>query len=811
AEESELIRRIESQDEFEVMPPPGHGDPLSRAEIDLLRRWIERGAEYQRHWSFTELTRPSIPKQQRKQPENPIDAFIRRRLAAEQRRLAASADPRTLVRRLSFDLTGLPPDPQLANDFIREPSDEAYARLVEKCLTSPHYGERMAMYWLDLVRYADTLGYHGDQPRSVSPFRDYVVKAFNDNLPFDQFTTEQIAGDLLPNATLWQKVASTYNRLNRASGEGGVQPKEYLAKYSADRVRTTGAVWLGSTIGCAECHDHKFDPFTARDFYRLAAFFADIKEQGIVRSSVHIEKLKVPTPDQARQLEALNRKLEAAQRTFLTETSELVEARKVWEAEIRADVERWRTLMMDSATSEGGAVLKVLDDDSILASGSNPDRDVYLLRGKIDEEARATDVSNGFVALRLELLPDNSLPRSGPGRASNGNLVLHSVDLTINGQAVEWQSAVASHSQANHAPEYVINGQKNGWAILPRIGQPSQLVLMGRLTDRGKASESDTADPQSVEVRLKQNHGTGHNLGRFRLALTNDSSAGQLAMSVPVAVRDLVQIPDQERTDVQREELAEAFRNATPLLEEIRDQLAQLRSEKEQLEKSIVTTRATTSTEPRMIRVLPRGDWMDDSGEEVLPGVPGFLASRQQSESGKRLTRLDLAHWLTSRENPLVARTFVNRLWMLMLGNGLARNVDDLGSQGEPPTHPELLDWLSVEFIESGWNVKHMIELIVHSETYKQSSKASAELMEADPYNRLYGRQSRWRLEAEMVRDNALAVSGLLSRKIGGVSAKPYQPAGYWAQLNFPRRSYKHDRGPNQFRRGLYTHWQRTF
>ena len=638
ADESELIRRIESKDESEIMPPPEHGKALSAKEIEILRRWVDQGAKYQRHWSFAPLKRPQVPSLQSGQPKNALDAFIRQRLAAEGIDPAEPADPRTLARRLSFDLTGLPPDPQLVERFIDEPTDESYADLIEHFLKSPHFGERMAMYWLDLVRYADTLGYHGDQPRSVSPFRDYVIKAFNDNKPFDQFTTEQLAGDLIPNASLSQKVASTYNRLNRASGEGGVQPKEYLAKYSADRVRTTGAVWLGSTIGCAECHDHKFDPFTARDFYRFAAFFADIKEQGIVKSAVHIEKLPVPTPEQTRRLAELTKELDETEKKFQAETDELVAAQHQWEQDIRDDAQRWTVLQPNSVVSAGKATLKVLGDRSVLASGTNPDRDEYVVSGKINlrtgTPARSHSSRAGVpdlqgsenVSLRLEMLPHESLPQGGPGRAGNGNLVLHSVEMSVAGRRVDWKSATASHSQVHHAPEYVINGHKHGWAILPRSGQPLQLVLIGSLPVGEPSIDVAAADASRIEVRLRQNHGSGHNIGRFRLAISLGDEVNLDTADVPESIRDLVLLPVEERSDQQEKQIKAAFRESTPLLKGLREQLARLRKEKVQLQKSIVTTLATTATKPQEIRVLPRGDWMDDSGEVVLPAVPEFLS-----------------------------------------------------------------------------------------------------------------------------------------------------------------------------------------
>lgn len=803
ADESELIHRITASDESLLMPPSEHGKPLSKAEIELLRKWINQGAAYQRHWSLTPLVKPTVPELKEKQTLHPIDAFIQQQLKDNGFAPSPEAESRTLVRRLSFDLTGLPPDPSVVVNYTTHPGDLAYDKLVNDYLDSPHYGERLALYWLDLVRYADTLGYHGDQVRSVSPYRDYVINAFNSNKPFDQFTIEQLAGDLLPEATLWQKVASTYNRLNRASAEGGVQPKEYLAKYSADRVRTTGSVWLGSTVGCAECHDHKFDPFTTKDFYRFGAFFADIKELGIVSGARHIEQLPVPTEEQARLSKELEAAIKEIEQNYNRETPELTAARQEWEQQIQADFDRWTLLKPQEVRSTGGAKLKVLEDGSILASGKNPDQDEYVL-----EVNDSLVPLTGPVALKLELLPDPSLPRKGPGRAGNGNLVVNAVQLMVEKQKVKWEKAVAAHSQNGHTPQNVAEESGTGWAILPQIGKRNHLLLSGTVTDSSEKQPGEVTP--SCQIRIIQRHGNGHNLGRFRLFISSDPSVIQSGFALSDEIQNVLKVKLEARSVEQQKQLETAFRKSTPLLKESREQLARLRQQQEQLKNQIVTTLATSATTPRTMRVLPRGNWMDDSGEIVNPGVPHFLSQLDLPEN-QRASRLDLARWMTSRENPLVARTFVNRLWMLLFGQGLARTVDDLGSQGEMPTHPELLDWLACEFIDSGWDVKHMVRLIVTSHTYRQSSAWTAALRERDPYNRMYARQSRWRLEAEMIRDNALEVSGLLNLQIGGESAKPYQPAGYWAQLNFPKRTYQSDKGDQQYRRGLYTHWQRTF
>ena len=564
-DESELLRRIRAEDADVRMPPPDSRKTLKSAQIALIKRWIEEGAQWKQHWSFEPLERPSLPEvADAAWPAGAIDRFILARLEKEKLPPSPDADPRILVRRLYFDLLGLPPTPAevdaYQNSALRHPHS-ALEPLVDRLLGSPHFGERMAIYWLDLVRYADTVGYHGDQEHAISPYRDYVIKSFNDNLPFDQFTIEQLAGDLLKEPTLDQKIATGYNRVLQTSHEGGVQKKEYLTKYSADRVRNVSSVWLGATVGCAECHDHKFDPYTQKDFYSLAAFFADVND-----------------------------------------------------------------------------------------------------------------------------------------------------DLTFKG---------GDTTPTKREPELV---------VLSPIDREKLARLEARVAELDQLGKSDNAQSLNEQIAA---------------------------------------VKKQERR-----------------------------------------TMITVAVQPRPIRVLARGDWMDESGEIVAPAIPAFLGDLKRQG---RATRLDLARWLVAGDNPLTARVFVNRLWKLFFGKGLAARLDDLGAQGEPPLHPELLDWLAVEFIESGWDVKHLVKLLVMSRAYRQSSLDRPELRQRDPENRLLARQSNYRLDAEFIRDNALAISGLLVREIGGSSARPYQPAGYYEFLNFPKRDYKPDSDQNQYRRGLYTHWQRVF
>ncbi|MGE0758013.1 MAG: PSD1 and planctomycete cytochrome C domain-containing protein [Pirellulaceae bacterium] len=548
--ESELVARILSADDEVRMPPPDSHKQLTAEQKELLRRWVAQGAVYQRHWAYEPPSKADIPA-----GRHAVDVLVQRRLESLGLQPSPPADRRTLIRRLHADLLGLPPTTEQVSQFLHDSAPDAYLRLVDRILESPHFGERMAIQWLDVVRFADTIGYHSDVPRNVWPYRDWVIHSFNANKPFDRFTIEQIAGDLLPDANQESRLGSAFNRLVLSTEEGGAQPKDYEARMLTDRVRAIGTVWLGQTTACAQCHDHKFDPLTTRDFYALGAFFADIRE----------------------------------------------------------------------------------------------------------------------------------------------------------------------------AP---VGAREPGMPVMSDVQQ-------------SRLAELDAA----VAAALQRND---------------------------------------------RDALASAERERKSLLDE--------------LPKCLVSV---SSPDRRTVRILPRGNWMDESGDIMQPAVPHFLP--QPDVSGRELNRLDLAQWLVSRQNPLTARTVMNRYWKQLFGSGLSKVLDDLGAQGEVPRNQELLDWLACEFMDSGWDVKHMIRTIVTSQTYQQVSTVTPELANADPENREYGRQGRFRLDAELIRDYALAASGLLVRDLGGPSVKPYQPAGYWENLNFPTREYHADTGPAQYRRGLYIWWQRSF
>jgi len=812
-EESELVRRLQTTDEDAVMPPPESHKTLTPAQKELLQRWIAEGAEYQGHWAYTPPARPVVPAD-----AAAIDYLVHQRLADLGLQPSPEADRRTLIRRLYFDLLGLPPKPEEVAAFEQDTAPGAYGRLVERLLASPHFGERMAIGWLDVVRFADTIGYHSDTPRNVWPYRDYVIRAFNSNKPFDQFTREQLAGDLLPNPSQEQKVASAFNRLLLTTEEGGAQDKDYEARYLTDRVRAVGTVWLGQTLGCAQCHDHKFDPILARDFYTMGAFFADVKEPIIGRRE---DGAFVPNeaqaPELVRHAEVVARLLQEFERPH----PELDNTYTQWLAEQLAALNqelRWTNEAPASAVSASDAKLRIRSDRTVLVSGPNPEKDTYTLL--------FTNLLAGVVGLRLEVRPDDSLPAKGPGRAGNGNFVLTEVVARVERDGAEsrplpFQSARATIEQANlveknphgrwSAASVIdgdVKGDSAGWAVLPEVGLPQQLQL--ELREPLTLATGDT-----LVVELQQNHGNGgHNLGCFRLATTTDPAAVSSPVTLPPTkeVADLVKIPVDQRDAAQREKLLNLFKSQVAALAPLRQELAAARKARTEFEATVPRCLITERSEtPRTVRILPRGNWLIETGDVVAPALPAFLDKSAPPTEGRRLNRLDLANWLVGPENPLTARVVMNRLWRQFFGAGLSKVLDDFGAQGEPPRNPALLDWLACEFRDSGWDTKHMVRLMVQSETYRQVSTVSRDLLARDPENRELARQSRWRVEAEIVRDNALSLSGLLVPVIGGPSARPYQPEGYWENLNFPQRSYEASGGAEQYRRGLYTWWQRSY
>ncbi len=809
-EESAVWDRIHTQDEDDVMPPPDYHKPLTEKEKDLITRWIAQGAKYQEHWAFAAIAKPAVPETAAK---NPIDAFVRSNLGKHGLKPSPSADRQTLLRRLSLDLIGLPPTPEELDVFLKDDSPDAYEKQVERLLASPHYGERMAVPWLDAVRYADTVGYHGDQNARIFPYRDYVIDSFNSNKPFDQFTREQLAGDLMPDATEEQKIATGFLRLNLMTREGGAQDKEYLAKSAADRVRAIGAGWLGLTTGCAECHDHKFDPFTARDFYSLAAFFNDVRQWGIYTTYNNTPNKDLPgfhngspfPPELYSRNRAVLERLEAAREASaaaakaVSHDQKSMEAwRKTAAAFLTANPSGWLPLEASAITrGDNRPAPSQAEDKTILLTGAPVAKDTITV-------TYALPPGTPVKTIRLEVLPD-AANNNHIGRQANGKFTL-TPTFAFDGKPLKF-----SYKQADRrTPGQIRNGfqsplLEDAWQSAPDIfEEPSDATSLPHHALYHLNGSITPAESATLTLTL-----ASADVGKFRVSISPfaDPIPGESSALRPKVASAF------NSGNPSEPEVGAAFVLATTPDDKLPADARKAREEMIACHAGFAHSLIAQALPPEKIpdgHILPRGDWMNP-GEKVDPAYPGFL-SENIPPSEQRLTRMDLANWLVSGENPLTARHFTNRLWKQFFGKGFSNILDDIGNQGEWPSHPELIDWLAAEFQESGWDVKHMVRLMVTSDTYRQVSAANPELAETDPANRLLSEQSPRRLDAEFIRDNALAASGLLVDDIiGGPPILPYQPEDYWANLNFPERTYKASTGPDQYRRGLYTHWQRTF
>jgi hypothetical protein len=820
-DESVALRRMLSDDPEVMMPPPDFHKEITDRQKAIVRKWIEQGAQYEDHWAFTPVKRPAVPGTQK---GNPIDAFILARLEEEAVTPSPPAGRETLLRRLSLDLTGLPPSPEELDAFLADNSKDAWDKQVDSLLASPHYGERMAVSWLDVARYADTVGYHGDQNSRIFPYRDYVIRAFNENKPFDRFTTEQLAGDLLPGATAEQQIATGFLRLNLMTREGGAQPDEYMAKYMGDRIRALGGAWLGLTTGCAECHDHKFDPITTKDYYSLGAFFADIRQWG-----VYSHYGNQPNPDFAGrgnngpfppEIHMRNTALEQRIRMFQQKGVDVLAPPGV----VRPDdgLDAWSARAADFLTNHrdgwchlvpvdvgisGDVVHEVRLDQSVVISGP-PQKD-----GKITIRYPLPDVP--VRSIRFEALPDDR--NAGKvGRSPDGKFTVKP-GFAVLTEASEPQPLEIAWRQADRRTTRGFTNEGETPALLDEqwISGPDRLEHPLDAASLPQHALHHLARPLPAEQgRVLVITLDSADIGRVRFSVTpfGDAVPGwKQAMRPELAAA--LSTPAASRSESQQREIAAAFLlGTTPESALPADYLAVraaiLECRAGYAHSMIVETLPPEKT--ATVRMLPRGDWMNPA-DEVQPALPEFLAGPPAAD-GKRLTRLDLARWLMSPENPLPSRHFTNRLWQQFFGRGLSGVADDLGSQGEMPSHPELLDWLATEFRESGWNMKHMVRLIVTSQAYQREAATREDLLDKDPENRLFAAQSARRLDAEFIRDNALAVSGLLETGIiGGPSVRPYQPAGYYQNLMFPDRDYHVSTGSDQYRRGLYMHWQRTF
>ena len=812
---SEMIKRIYSGDSEEFMPPPKAHKILSAEQKALIKRWIDEGARWGKHWAYDELQRPPVPSAglDARLIRNPVDAFIQTRLLAKKISPSAEAPANAVLRRASLDLIGIPPTLDEQNAFLADRSAEAYEKMIDRLLASPHYGERMAQQWLDVVRYADTVGFHGDQNQNAWPFRDYVIDAFNSNKRFDQFTLEQIAGDLLPNPTPEQRIATCFNRLNMMTREGGAQPKEYLAKYNGDRVRTVSMAWLGSTLGCAECHDHKFDPYSTKDFYSMGAYFADVRQWG-----VYMDYGYTPNPDLKGYSNdfpfppeiivdnaALKRRVARIEKDIqkmAASTKPAPEAFETWQKSMLAFVTKnptgWETPDV-SALIEGAAPQSKKADAKEEASKPAADYEITPDGRVIFNKKTASTVdfdlrpaASSIASIRIELLPD---ARHNNKIVATGESAALAPAFTIEKKGKKGQTLSIRYAQANYyLPRYAngfeIMGVQASWKTDPKHSGKAHSAVYFLETP------AQIADGDTLRVRLK-----GVALASIRISLS------------PLAPDIFsTEFPANLSQSVEQEAFARVHHlRSTAWNPELFKQLKPLDNEQLSYRSGKTPVMVTESiSKPLTMRVLPRGNWQDESGEICKPETPHFLPKLKLPD-GQTQTRADLAKWLCSPENPLTARVIMNRLWKQMFGNGLSAQVDDLGAQGEPPTHPELLDWLAVEFRESGWDYKRMVKLLALSHTYRQSSSLRPELRDADPLNRMLASQNPRRLEAEIVRDNALAIAGLLNTEMGGPPSKPYQPDRYYEGLQFPDRKYVAEKDERQYRRGVYMHWQRTF
>jgi len=815
---SELLARVTSADPDVVMPPPEVGKPITAAEAELLARWIAAGAEYRDHWAFERVERPAVPAvADADWPVTPIDQFIRARLDREGLTPNREADRATLARRLALDLTGLPPKPAAVAEFLADSTAGAYGRYVDKLLASPHYGERMAIEWLDAARYADSHGYQTDSSRSNWPWRDWVIAAFNRNLPFDQFTIEQLAGDMLPEPTREQIVATGFNRNHRINGEGGIIAEEWRVETVIDRVETTGQTWLGLTVGCARCHDHKYDPLSQREFYSLFALFNNVPESGTImgrsnRSGGNSDPiLRLPDRAQQAELAKLEQVVADAKAAVAAELRNLPELVEAWVAEVRASLDRrdaaWQVFEPLELASAGGAGFRRHEDGSWLVEGTSPPQDSYTLESLI--------APGIFGGLRLELLPVEGLAGAGFGRGGNGNVVVTRIEAEIDppgdGKAIPvvFKRAEASYEQRGWEAAKVLSGKKgDGWAIdghLVGKDQPRQLAVF---------PDQPVTVPENsrLVVTIRQeSQFSGHTIARFRVAsaAAEPSLLGVQGVRLPPPVRQALEAAAEQRTPEQQKQLEDFYRSQVdgPIK---RAEAARVAAEKslESFRNRLPSAMVMQEGKSRDAFVLIRGEY-DKRGDKVEPGLPAFLPSLP---AGASADRLSLARWIVSRNNPLTARVWVNRIWERFFGVGLVKTSENLGSQASFPSHPQLLDWLAAEFMETGWDIKRFIKLLVTSRVYRQAATVSPEALAKDPENRLLARAPRIRLPAEVVRDAALAASGLLVPTIGGPSVRPWMPDGVWDETSKygNLRGYKPATNEDRYRRSMYTIWKRT-
>jgi mono/diheme cytochrome c family protein len=824
-----MMHRVLGLDGDDRMPLDA--DPLPPEAVDRLRAWIDQGArmpdpgsiraaatttvpdKVEEHWAYVKPSRPAVPTvKSAAWVRNPIDHFILARLEKEALTPAHEAPKATLLRRVTLDLTGLPPTVDELDAFVADTTPGAYERVVDRLLASPHYGERWARPWLDLARYADTNGYEKDNRRAIWKYRDWVIDALNRDLPFDQFTIEQIAGDMLPDATTEQKIASGFHRNAMSNEEGGVDPEESRYEVLVDRVNTTATVWLGTTLGCAQCHNHKYDPFSQKDYFRMLAFFAssayDSKTFGD-GTRFFEPTLELASAEQESARKKQQAEIDRIEQELKAVTPAVQEAQGKWEESIRSGEAGWTPLVPQTVSATNGVVLSAMPDGSVLASGPNPKLTSYTLT--------ATTALQGITALRLEALPDPSLPKGGPGRDAYGDFRVTGFEVRVApvtdagspGEAVHVDTIKVDDSAAPFDPAELLarpsatrDRTRASWAI----NAMRDTERMPRHAVLAAAAPFGFAGGTRLVLTIDQLDGTiGQGIGRIRIAVTTAGNPLEGAELAP-RLRRILDLPANQRSAAQAEELGAAFRAASPLLKPTRDALAAARKALAALEiPSTLVMGERPGFERPSFELRVRGSFAA-KGERVYARTPVALHPMRDDLP---VNRLGLAKWLVDPANPLVARVTVNRLWEQMFGRGLVETSEDFGSQGSPPSHPELLDWLATEFVANGWSQKALIREIALSATYRQSSAVTPQLADRDPYNRLLARGPRVRMEAEMIRDVALAASGLLSPKMHGTSVFPLQPEGIWNQP-YSSDKWTTSAGEDRYRRSLYTFWRRT-
>jgi len=805
-DDSTLVHRIAADDPDVRMPPAEGGESLTDAQQQMLRRWIADGARYQRHWAFVPPERPALPQVQRADwPRNGIDHFVLARLEAEGMEPSPRADRYRLVRRVYLDLIGLPPTPEEADAFVQNEDPQAYEKLVDRLLQSQRYGEHWARQWLDLARYADTNGYEKDRPRSIWPYRDWVIRALNDDMPFDQFTIEQLAGDMLPDASPQQRIATGFHRNTMLNEEGGIDPLEFRFYAMVDRVATTGTVWLGMTTGCAQCHSHKYDPVSHTEYYRLMALLNNADEPD----------MEVPDPKLIARRQELKARIDALEQELpnhfpplsgegAKNVPEQESRQKHYEQQLAKWIEKqapqarnWITLRPTELRSNLPK-LEVLDDGSIFSSGDITKRDVFTLKIPIDETKLP------LTALRLEVLPDKRLPAGGPGRAfyegRKGDFFLSELTAELDGKPRRFASASHSYGKisigsGNARAENVFDGEgSTGWSTAGAEGEVNQLVLNFQkpLNNAGE-----------LTVTLVFERHFAASLGRFRLGATSHPD-GAKATTMPVEVEDVLARDRATWSKTERATVRRHFNRVAPQLADARKSIDRLRKQMPSLPMTMVMQERPADN-PRPTYRHHRGEYLSPR-QQVTPGVPAVLLTEGQQQPANRL---ELARWLVSGDNPLTARVTANRAWQAFFGKGIVATSGDFGTQADAPSHPELLDWLACEFVAKGWSLKELHRLIVTSATYRQASRITPELQRRDPGNRLLARGPRYRLHAETLRDSMLKSSGLLSTKMYGPGVYPPQPASV-TELAYGNTKWNVSTGEDRYRRSIYTFKKRT-